>query len=124
MRKLIPLISVLAAACATHVAASKMNARVLGQQTATQAEPIAGAHLLLQCPDGTNLDFGTTAPDGTLRISPSTAPALDCKLTALQPGWASQSVRIEDICVERAANTCVGLSANYLLQRPTGSAGY
>ena len=79
----------------------------------------------MQCPDGMSLDLGSTTSDGTLQISPSTAPALDCKLTVAQTGYAAQSVTVADVCTERAANSCTALNASLLLQRTgIGSAGY
>ena len=77
----------------------RLTGAVLGQQPGTTtATPIAGAHVLMQCPDGMSLDLGPTTSDGTLQISPSTAPALDCKLTVAQTGYAAQSVTVADVC--------------------------
>ncbi|MGZ6143289.1 MAG: hypothetical protein ACXWLM_08120 [Myxococcales bacterium] len=123
MRSIAPLLVLLTVGCAAHEAASSMNARVLERTSLNQAAPVPGAHLVLQCPDGFTQDLGATDSSGILRVSPSTAPALDCKLTVARTGFASQTTSVGDVCTARAANVCTALSVN-ALRRRNGSAGY
>src|SRR5512140_3277476 len=104
MRTIAPLLALAFVGCATHRAASNMSARVLEQTAPNLAAPVQGAHLLLHCPDGHTQDLGATDSNGLLRVSPSTAPALDCRLTVARPGYASQSTNVGDVCTTRAAN--------------------
>lgn len=122
MRKLACMLLVLGGACA-HQAASNMSARVVEQTAPGAAMPVRGAHVVMHCPDGMNEDLGTTGSDGLLRISPSIAPALDCKLTVAEPGYSESTASVGDVCTARAANVCTALSLNAVLHR-RGSAGY
>jgi len=124
LRSLGPAAVLLAFAC-THAAASRMSARVLGTLPGAPnaAEPVAGAHVLMSCPDGQQLDLGRTGSDGYLDVAPSTAPALDCTLTFARAGYKPETFPVDKACVERAANTCIGMRATAVLE-PTGSAGY
>lgn len=114
----------LATACAMHTAGSRMSARVLGGQpgSPTQATPVPGAHLLLTCPDGMRADLGRTDSDGVINISPSSAPALDCRFTVARAGYHPDTFSVGDACIERAANVCVSMRVTRVLE-PSGSAG-
>jgi hypothetical protein len=121
MRTLI--VFVLAAACAHHVAGSQMNARVLGMRAGNVAQPLPGARMILTCPDGTTRDLGTTNSDGTLSISPSMAPAIDCTLTVAERGYKPESYSVGHVCAVRSGNTCSAMNLRVVLERE-GSAGY
>jgi hypothetical protein len=113
----------LAAACAHHVEGSRMNARVLGVRSGNTAQPLAGARLIMTCPDGLTRDLGVTGSDGTLSISPSMAPALDCTLTVAERGYKPESYSVGHICAQRAGGACTAMNLHVVLER-AGSAGY
>src|SRR5258706_11069700 len=112
-----------ATACAGHVAGSQMNARVLGDQGGNIAAPLSGAHLILNCPDGLTHDLGVTGSDGTVSLSPSLAPALDCNITVAETGYKPESYPVGQICAVRTANTCTAMDLRVVLHQ-AGSAGY
>ena len=122
MRTIASLLVLFGAACA-HEAASNMRAHVMEQTSPTTVAPVQGAHVVMRCPDGLTEDLGMTDSSGLLRISPSTAPALDCKLTVARPGYAEQSTNVGDVCAAKAANVCTALNLTAVLKR-SGSAGY
>ena len=117
------ILCVLAAACSHHVAGSRMNARVLGVRSGNTAQPLAGARLIMTCPDGLTHDLGVTGSDGTLNISPSMAPALDCTVTVAERGYKPESYSVGHICAQRAGGACTAMNLNVVLNR-SGSAGY
>lgn len=124
LRLLISAAAVLAFACA-HQAASNLSARVLAAQpgSPTMATPLAGAHVLMTCPDGMRADLGETGSDGIVSLASSVAPAIDCKLTVARAGFKSDTFPVGDACVERAGNICTAMQVTRVLA-PVGSAGY
>jgi len=126
MRLHLPLALFAAAAFAcAHQAASNLSARVLAAQpgSPSAAAPLPGAQVLMSCPDGMRTDLGESDSDGIVNLSPSVAPALDCKLTVARAGFKSDTFAVGDACVERAANVCTAMRVTRVLE-PSGSAGY
>src|SRR2546421_3741313 len=117
MRTLAISIALLSAACASRVAASRMNARVLALQPNMTAAPVEGAHLLMSCPDGFRRELGVTGSDGELRLAPPTAPALHSTRTAGRRGYQADSTPVARVGPRRAADTCTATELQMLLLR-------
>ena len=125
LRFLLAAAFVLPLAC-MHAAGSSMSARVLGAPPGappSAAAPVAGAHLLLNCPDGMRVDLGRTDRDGNISISPSSAPAVDCHFTVVRAGYQTDTFSVGDACTQRAGNVCLSMQVTRVLQA-AGSAGY
>lgn len=116
------LLVLLAAACTTQLSASRMHARVLGISPGGGTEPLPGARLTISCPDGLVRELGVTDNDGRVNVSQSIAPALDCTLTAEEPGFRTVSYEVGRVCEERAANSCIAMDLRVVLDR--GGSGY
>ena len=125
LRFLLAAAFVLPLAC-MHAAGSSMSARVLAAPAGAPpdtAAPLAGAHLLLNCPDGMRADLGRTDSNGNVSISPSSAPAVDCHFTIERAGYQPDTFSVGDVCTQRAGNVCLSMQVTRVLQS-AGSAGY
>lgn len=107
-------------ACASQLPGSRIAARVVslksGSSDARGLEPVAGAHVAVECPAKESREVGMTDADGTLRVDADAAVGLDCTLNVAHSGHRPVKLAVSQVCVTQAGAECRTLDIRAVLQ--------
>src|SRR5881398_1949820 len=121
MKRAILAVVFLAACAHSERGASRVSARVMSYQSGA-IQPLSGAQVSLQCPNGETRELGRTGADGRLAVDAAVAPTLDCNLIVVQSGYRPATFHVLDACQQSELGPCTSMDISAVLRR-SGSAG-